>query len=372
MILASLDAAASACDTLGLHSTCGKAYLCLGCSNGFLIALAIMALFADTLLLGSLHIFDATRVCEEALVRCKPSGGPKTKKGVVASVIESGLLLLAANATVYFTMGLIQVLGKESLGSWLLIYGPIVLLNAVSLRDHAPAIYVFSQWLAIGHGLAHVFYPFLDEHSGVVKSVDVWQDQLLHLGQAALFGLIFFSRSGRTFKVAALLFVLANVVNVILGYLCWGQECHDMYVLVSLAPALASGLHHATGALYMTEFEVAATGFAMQGLSSVVTYFLFKASDDMLKFFALTRFFELYFIVPHYVGFFYSRWKLLNAAKPRRETRRSSAHDALVLSGIIPGEIGSSYLPFSKWGHVLHKMVEQDYLVHADAEHKVA
>jgi hypothetical protein len=134
--------------------------------------------------------------------------------------------------------------------------GPIVLLNAVSLRDHAPAIYVFSQWLAIGHGLAHVFYPFLDEHSGVVKSVDVWQDQLLHLGQAALFGLIFFSRSGRTFKVAALLFVLANVVNVILGYLCWGQECHDMYVWVSLAPALASGLHHATGALYMTEFEV--------------------------------------------------------------------------------------------------------------------
>jgi hypothetical protein len=99
MILASLDAAASACDTLGLHSTCGKAYLCLGCSNGFLIALAIMALFADALLLGSLHIFDATRVCEQALVRCKPSGGPKTKKGVVASVIESGLLLLAANAT---------------------------------------------------------------------------------------------------------------------------------------------------------------------------------------------------------------------------------------------------------------------------------
>ena len=42
-------------------------------------------------------------------------------------------------------------------------------------------------------------------------------------------------------------------------------------------------------------------GFIIQGTSSIITFFLFKASDDMLKLFALCRFFELYFIVPHYM-----------------------------------------------------------------------
>ena len=49
-------------------------------------------------------------------------------------------------------------------------------------------------------------------------------------------------------------------------------------------------------------------GFIIQGSSSIITYFLFKASDDMLKLFALCRFFELYFIVPHYIGYIYGRY----------------------------------------------------------------
>ena len=57
----------------------------------------------------------------------------------------------------------------------------------------------------------------------------------------------------------------------------------------------------------MTEHHVYKYGFVLQGTSSVITYFLFKASDDLLKLFALCHFFEVYFIASHYIGFFYGR-----------------------------------------------------------------
>jgi hypothetical protein len=108
--------------------------------------------------------------------------------------------------------------------------------------------------------------------------------------------------------VASLLFVASNIVNVLLGYYCWGKQCHNLYVWVSLSPALASGLHFATGTLFQQTINVAKTGFLIQGASSIITFFLFKASDDILKLFALCRFFEVYFIASHYYGFLYGRF----------------------------------------------------------------
>ena len=39
-----------------------------------------------------------------------------------------------------------------------------------------------------------------------------------------------------------------------------------------------------------------------------MTYFLFNGSDDILKTLARCRFFEIYFIAPHYIGFFHGRY----------------------------------------------------------------
>jgi hypothetical protein len=220
--------------------------------------------------------------------------------------------LMMSNFLIGVVMALVYHLGKDSLYSDILIYAPILSIIIVLIRDKFSFSFVFSAVLAVAHGRAHVIYPFLNEIIGVNKEVDVWQDQILHLGQAVLFSVLYFEFSHWTFKTMFSIFVLGNVVNVVLGYFCWGNDCHDMYVWVSLLPALASGLHFATGSLYHSKYEVATIGFIMQGVSSITTYFVFKGSDDILKLFALCRFFEVYFIVPHYVGFFYSRFNLVS------------------------------------------------------------
>ena len=112
--------------------------------------------------------------------------------------------------------------------SWLLIYGPILGITTVVCRDQYSFTFAFSTWLAIAHGLAHVIFPFLDEHLGVVKSVSVWEDQTLHLGQAILFATILKGEKSNYFRVGAGLFILANCVNVAAGYLCWGKACHEV------------------------------------------------------------------------------------------------------------------------------------------------
>jgi hypothetical protein len=205
-------------------------------------------------------------------------------------------------------MTMVYYLGKESIWSTALIYAPISLISVVLIRDNYSKPYLFSNLLAISHGIAHLVYPFLNEHIGVNKEIDVWQDQIVHLLQSVLFASLFFRDSGTNFKFASILFVLSNVVNVLLGYHCWGEECHNLYVWISLSPALASGLHFATGTLFQQTRQVARVGFLIQGTSSIITFFLFKSSDDMLKLFALCRFFEVYFIASHYIGFFYGRY----------------------------------------------------------------
>lgn len=72
-----------------------------------------------------------------------------------AAFKEATILLLTANVGVFVTMGIVHALGKDSVASWLLIYGPIFCINMVSLRDQVPILYIASQWLVILHGLAH-------------------------------------------------------------------------------------------------------------------------------------------------------------------------------------------------------------------------
>ena len=223
-------------------------------------------------------------------------------------IYYAGALLTASNFLVYSMMYVVYFLGKESALSNIFIYGPIVGIVTTSVRDKYSFTFVLSSTLAVAHGVAHVAYPFLDEDIGVNRNIDAWQDQFLHLGQSVLFTSIFLYNSSQLFSVYSFVFMIGNLVNVILGYNCWGEPCHDLYVWVSLLPALSSGLHFATGTLFQTTKETCTYGFAIQGCSSVITYFLFKGSDDILKLFARCRFFEIYFIAPHYVGFFHSRY----------------------------------------------------------------
>lgn len=223
-------------------------------------------------------------------------------------IYYASALLTASNVLVYSMMTIVYIFGKETMLTNLFIYGPIAGIITTSVRDKYSFTFVLSSTLAAAHGIAHVVYPFLDEEIGVNHSIDVWQDQLLHLGQSVLFSSIFLNNSSLLFTVYSLAFMVGNLFNVILGYNCWGESCHDLYVWVSLLPALSSGLHFATGTLFQTNKETCTLGFAIQGCSSIMTYFMFKGSDDILKIFARCRFFEIYFIAPHYIGFFHSRY----------------------------------------------------------------
>ena len=62
--------------------------------------------------------------------------------------------------------------------------------------------------------------------------------------------MIFRGEKSSFFRVGCLAFIAMNLVNVLAGYFCWGKACHNVYVAISLFPALASGLHFATGALF--------------------------------------------------------------------------------------------------------------------------
>ena len=252
-------------------------------------------------------------------------------------IYYAGALLTASNVLVYSMMAIVYIFGKETLLSNLFIYGPIAGIITTSVRDKYSFTFVLSSSLAAAHGVAHVVYPFLDEVTGVNHSIDVWQDQLLHLGQSVLFSSIFLNNSSLLFTVYSLAFMLGNLFNVILGYKCWGESCLDLYVWVSLLPALSSGLHFATGTLFQTTKETCTLGFAIQGCSSIITYFMFKGSDDILKIFARCRFFEIYFIAPHYIGFFHSRY-LITKTLPNYDSM-DNLEKVLRIAGIYSNDI---------------------------------
>jgi len=200
-------------------------------------------------------------------------------------------------------MFLVYYIGKNSLISTIIIYAPISIISLRTIYQKYSYIYTFSCFLAITHGLAHVIYPFLNEEIGVDKTIDIWQDQLIHLSQSIIATIIFFNTSNLLFKVFSSLFILVNVFNVFAGYYCWGEQCHHIYTWISLGPSLSSGLHFAIGCFFQSSRQVAICGFLIQGSSAIITNLLFKESNELLKLFALCRFFEIYFIVPHYIGY---------------------------------------------------------------------
>ena len=53
-----------------------------------------------------------------------------------AAFKEATILLLTANVGVFVTMGFVNALGKDSVASWLLIYGPIFCINMVASRGN--------------------------------------------------------------------------------------------------------------------------------------------------------------------------------------------------------------------------------------------
>jgi len=210
-------------------------------------------------------------------------------------------------------------LGQDSCLAPLVIYAPLSLAVILMIRDKVTKVMIVSSCIALLHGLAHKFYPFLDSTTGVNHEVDVWQDQILHAFQGVLFGFIFWKSSGTAFKTCAKLFVAGLVLNVLVAIPCWNSWCYDAYVWLSLIPATASGLHFAIGTLPYVPERVGWYACLMQGASSISTYFIFRSSDDILKFFAACRFFEIYFIAPHLVGSIYARlavWDFAAVRKP--------------------------------------------------------
>lgn len=255
----------------------------------------------------------------------------------IKKILSAFFLLLFSNILIAKTMYLVYFFGTNSIWSDILIYGPIVAIIIVLVRDKFTFSYIISCVLAFLHGFAHKFYPFLNSNIGVDKSVEVWQDQSIHFGQIIVFASLYYQHSNRFFKNIYLFLIFGNLLNVVLGFYCWGKSCHDFYVWISLFPALSSGLHFAIGSLYHTDKETATIGFVIQGISSILTYFLFKSSNDILKLFALCRFFEIYFIVPHYVGFFHSRYKITKLLKSKnRFLQILGIHNIPLLNRILP------------------------------------
>jgi len=226
-------------------------------------------------------------------------------------IMMSTMLVGAHLATVFY-------IGQASFISTLIIYVPLSVAVLFMLRDGVSNVMVVSSVVAIGHGFAHKFYPFLDSEVGVNHEVDVWQDQILHAFQGVIFSYIFWQSSGRNFKILCGLFVTGLVLNVMIAKVCWNTSCYEAYVWFSLIPATASGLHFAIGSVAHTPERVGWYACVLQGCSAICTFFYFRSSDDVLKFFAACRFFEIYFIVPHLVGIIYGRLSACDFAPIRQ------------------------------------------------------
>ena len=163
----------------------------------------------------------------------KTQSNESTKPNTFYNVMHSIVLLLGSNVLVGTVMSMVYYLGKNSFLSYVLIYLPISLITFVSIRDKYSFSFIFSCILAVLHGLAHVFYPFINEVIGVNSTIDVWQDQVFHLLQSVLFSSIYFNKSGKTCKFLSVLFMMANLFNVLTGYFCWNEHCHNLYVTVN-------------------------------------------------------------------------------------------------------------------------------------------
>merc|ERR1712217_707210 len=131
-----------------------------------------------------------------------------------------GLLTLSSICIGVF-LAIVWVLGQDSIFSTMVIYGPLSFATILMIRDKFSKVMIVSSCVALGHGLAHKVFPFLDSEVGVNHEVDVWQDQILHAFQGVIFSFIFWQNSGRNFKILCGLFVMGLSLNVMIASVCW-------------------------------------------------------------------------------------------------------------------------------------------------------
>ena len=112
-------------------------------------------------------------------------------KGFSYESLFSIILLTISNVTILSTMYIVYCFGKNSILSDIIIYCPIILILIVLIRDKSSSLFIISCFTSIIHGLAHKFYPFIDENIGVNKGIAVWHDQIVHLNQAILIYLLY-------------------------------------------------------------------------------------------------------------------------------------------------------------------------------------
>jgi hypothetical protein len=287
-----------------------------------------------------------TKTQSQRLAASQYSGKVPVDNSISAHMVDFlqgvGLLTLSSICIGVF-LAIVWVLGQDSIFSTMVIYGPLSFATILMIRDKFSKVMIVSSCVALGHGLAHKVFPFLDSEVGVNHEVDVWQDQILHAFQGILFGYIFYQNAGKAFRIFSFAFVAGLVLNVFVGYVCWNASCYDFYVWLSLIPATASGLHVAIGSVAYAQERVGWYACVLQGASAISTYFYFRSSDDVLMFFAACRFFEIYFIAPHLVGCVYGRLAICNFSPLRHPSLLAHA-----LFGRIDGSIRLA-TPYSLW-----------------------
>ena len=199
---------------------------------------------------------------------------PSSSPSLLGSVL---LRLLFANALVLGGLFIIwQLRAIPPFVADFVIYTPLIALFVCCLRDNYSPVYIFSVMLALCHGLAHVFFPFLDTN-GVNGKISVFEDQTIHLLQSIFVCLLLWGKNGRRWPLYAHVFVSANVLNVVAGFLLWGHPLyHSAYVWWTLFPALASGLMFASSCFFQMPKEAAVLGLLIQGATSILTFFFFK------------------------------------------------------------------------------------------------
>ena len=128
----------------------------------------------------------------------------------IKKILSAFFLLIFSNILIASTMYLVYILGPNTIWSDILIYGPIISIIIVLIRDKFTFYYIISCVLAFLHGFAHKFYPFLNSEVGVDKNVDVWQDQTIHLGQIIVFASLYYQHSNRFFSIEGYIYFSLN------------------------------------------------------------------------------------------------------------------------------------------------------------------
>lgn len=224
-------------------------------------------------------------------------------------LISSIKTLLKSTLAVSALMFTTYILPVDSFVSSFLIYAPITMIIIPELMFNIN-FFTASSILSVVHGLTHYNYRFLCVEQAVDRTVGGSTfDQFLHLLQAVLF-LIISKNSGKNSKVIILLattLVFGNIGCLVLANQCFHLEsnCYDIFVKYSIFQSFASGLHFGIGAQGPVK-DVNCFICLLQGFFSLLIRQSFIESNDIIKFFARTRFFESYFIVPHVVGYYFS------------------------------------------------------------------